>query len=93
MQEVEVFRISPEPGYYYETAEYTRSEGTYKEKNERFYTKNPIYVGKFIRHEIYGYGDGATHIDIFEDNGKEIQVKHSYNCKTSFRKVLKREIC
>ena len=88
MSEIEVFRISPEPGYYYETTEFTRSQGSFQEKNERFYTTNPMrYVGKFVKHLCFGYGDGATHIDIFDDNGKEIQVYYSYDCTTSFRKV------
>jgi len=86
MQEIEIFRISLKPGHYYETAEFTRSEGRYP--NEKYYTKNtPKYVGKFIKHQQYGYGDGATHIDIFDDNGKEIQVYYSYDCTTSFREI------
>jgi hypothetical protein len=87
----EVFRISPKPGYYYETAEYTHKKGTWSEKNEQYFTTNPMrYVGKFIKHITFGFGDSATHIDIFDDNGKEISVYYLYEGTTSFREVSPR---
>jgi hypothetical protein len=90
-EEVEVFRISPIKEKYYETAEFTRKEGIWPK--ERYYTTNPPkYVGKFIKHLRFGDRDGATHIDIFDDNGKEIEVYYSYEGRTSFREVLPKSL-
>ena len=84
----EVYRISPTVNKFYETATYTHKEG--KWPNERYYVpKNKMtYVGKFIEHKQYGYGDGATHIDIFMDNeGKPVYVNYTYEGTTCFREV------
>lgn len=87
MTEIEVFRLTPIPGKYYETALHTRSVGRYPDT--KYYTTNiPIYVGKFIKHISTGYGDSAQHYDIFNDNGKEIIVQYTYEGTTCFREVL-----
>lgn len=78
--EIEIFRLTPEEGEYYEYAECTRKEG--KWPKERYYTTNElIYVGKFIRHESIGCRDNAEHWDIFEHG----VVTYSYSGNTCFR--------
>lgn len=85
--EIEVFRIKTEVDKCYEHIEATRSEyvgqGTYR----YFSTNQPRYVGKFIRQERYGYGDGGEIIDVFSDNGKEVRVNYSYEGFTCFIEV------
>lgn len=83
MAEIQVYRISPIEGKYYYTTTWTRKEGVYP--NETYYSKNPLrYVGKFITHHQYGYGDGATHYDIFEDGDTVNHVNYTYEGTTSF---------
>lgn len=83
--EVQVFRLTLITGTYYKTAEYTRKEGIWP--NETYYTTNELrYVGKFINHVEIGYGDGATHFDIFDNDGEEIRVYYSYEGTTCFVK-------
>jgi len=88
--ETQVFRTSPIAGKYYETAELTRTEGEWP-NNLHFTTNKMRYVGKFVQHLQFGYGEGATHIDIFDDNGIEVKVYYSYEGNTSFREVAERE--
>jgi len=85
--ETEVFRITPEVGKCYKTAEYTRQTGKYP--NYRYYTTNePKLVGKFIKHyAMGGPGDGARHYSVFNLDGKEITVEYSYGGYTSFIEV------
>jgi hypothetical protein len=87
--EVEVFRITPEVGKCYEHIEATRSEYIGGTKH-RYFSENPsTYVGKFLRSEQYGQGDGADSYAIFDNNnnGKENKVKYSYEGYTCFKEV------
>jgi hypothetical protein len=80
----EMFRISPEVGKCYETAEYTSTTG--KWPNNRYFTTNPVrYVGEFVRHVSEGYRDNASHTDIFLLDGKEVFVHYTYEGTTCFR--------
>ena len=89
--ETQVYRLTPEAGKYYETAEYTRRKGRWP--NVVYYTTNKMqYVGKFVKHLQFGYHDSAIHIDIFDNNGEEIQLHYTYEGTTSFREVEKVEI-
>ena len=90
MPEVEVFRITPEKGKCYKTAEFTRQTGSYSKPPERYYTTNePRYVGQFLGTVIMGSGDGMTADSYFVDEGgKENRVSHSYEGRTSFIQVL-----
>jgi len=86
--EVEVFRITPIPGKYYATTTYTRTTGTWSQNNKQYYSMNPIiYVGKFIQGVTTGYGDGSSHYDIFEKNGKTELVHYTYEGTTSFIEI------
>jgi hypothetical protein len=77
IEEIKVFRLKPQVGKYYKTTEYTRKEGIWP--NEHYYsTKKIKYVGKFIKHEQYGWGDSMSCFDIFEDNGKNVVVQYTY---------------
>jgi len=91
MTEIEVFRMTPQVGKYYETANYIRREGRYP--SERYFTTiPPTYVGKYIRHEQYGYGDGGRHYAIFDNSGVEITVTYNYEGTTCFREVIKSKL-
>jgi hypothetical protein len=87
-EEVEVYRLTPIVGKYYETAEYTRKTGTWGEGNERYYTTNtPRYVGLYLKTERMGYGDSFRVWSIFDDNGKRVQIEYNYEGTTSFRET------
>lgn len=87
--EVEVFRLTPKEGKYYETAEATRRIGDWD--SMRYFTTNPVrYMGKFIRHERTGYHDASRSWAYFEDdNGNIINIEYSYEGNTCFREVNK----
>ena len=86
--EVEVYRLTPEEGKYYETAEYTRKTGLWSLKNEKYYTKNPLkYVGLFIKTVRTGYGDGSQSWSIFDNCGEEVRVHYTYEGTTSFVEI------
>ena len=84
--EVEVFRITPTPGKCYEHAEYTRQEGRYP-ATRYYYSGQPRYVGKHIRDERRGFGNGGEYFSFFDDNGTVNRVDYSYEGHTSFREV------
>jgi len=87
--ETEVFPLDPETGKCYEYAEATRKIGSWSQGNERYFTANPMrYVGRFVRTERRGWGDGGEVWSIFVDNnGVEHRVDYSYEGTTSFREV------
>lgn len=91
MREVEVFRLTPELGKCYSTAEYTRKTGIYYNDevhigpDSQFFTTKPLrYVGRFLRTERYGSGDGRTTTSFFDDNGTINRVDYTYEGTTSF---------
>jgi hypothetical protein len=82
--EIEVYRITPQVGKHYETAEYTRKVG--KWPNEKYFTTNtPTYVGKFVKTEQFGLGDGAQIFSVFNNNGNLETVAYTYEGTTCFR--------
>ncbi len=88
----EVSRNAPELGKYYETATYTSTTGhPYSKANpERWFTTNKlVYVGKYLRHEQRGYGEGCDSRHIFEGvNGEEVTVQvDTIDFTTCFREV------
>jgi len=86
MDEIEVFRLTPQVDSHYESVLLTRSEGVYP--NTKYYTINkPKYVGRFVKQLQYGYGDGKQVMDYFDDNGKENIVYYTYEGTTSYREV------
>jgi len=89
VNEVEVFRLTPKEGKYYETAEATRRTGNWD--SMRYFTTNPVrYMGKFLYHERTGYHDASRSWAYFEDdNGKIINIEYSYEGNTCFREVIK----
>ena len=89
LEEIEVYRLTPENGKYYETTTYTRKVGRWP--NEKYYTTNPLrYVGEFIKHYQRGYGDGAQHWDMYMNNNEEERVDYEYEGTTCFREVSQR---
>ena len=89
----EVFRDSPQLGKFYKTARFTTTTGAYYNKANpiRWFTENEvIYVGKFLRHEQKGYGEGCDSRYIFEDaEGKEVTVHaDTIDFTTCFLEVL-----
>ena len=78
--EIEVFFINPEVGKCYEHVEATRKEYIGGGKSRYFTTNTPRYVGKFIRKERYGSGDGVEVTGIF-DNGR-VEYSYGYTCFT-----------
>jgi hypothetical protein len=85
--EVEVFRITPEVGKCYEHIEATRTLNI-RGGDRKYYSENqPAYVGKFLRHERYGAGNGMETFAFFDDNGKENKVEYSFEGNTCFIEV------
>ena len=85
---IQVFREAPTPGKFYETAEYTHKTGTWSQKNEVYFTTHTLsYVGKHIKTERVGWGDGCRVWEIFNDKGVEKKVEYSYGGTTCFREV------
>ena len=84
--EVEVFRITPTSGQCYEHAEYTRMEGVYPDERYYFHGK-PEYVGKHIRDERIGSGNGGKYFSLFDNNGTINTVEYTYAGHTCFKEV------
>ena len=84
--EEEVFRdVNPVVGRCYDHVEATRREGRYP--NIRYFapTLNRVNVGRFVREERRGFGDGQQIYAIFVDNnGQERRVQYSYGGDTCF---------
>ena len=87
MEEIEVFRMNPsisDKDKCYEFAFYTRKEGYWP--NERYYTTFiPKYVGKFVKSERCGYGDGGGGAEIFDDNGIFYRSYLNFGFKIGYR--------
>jgi len=87
--EEEVFRdVNPVVGRCYDHVEATRREGIYP--NIRYFAPslNRVYVGRFVREERRGFGDGQQIYAIFVDNnGQERRVQYSYGGNTCFIEV------
>jgi Ring finger domain len=84
--EEEVSRdVNPVVGRCYDHVEATRREGRYP--NIRYFAPslNRVYVGRFVREERRGFGDGQQIYAIFVDNnGQERRVQYSYGGDTCF---------
>lgn len=87
IKEIEVFRLTPKLGKYYETVLLTRREGRFPD--EKYYTiHTPQYVGKFVVQMRSGYGDGVQVVDIFEnEKGEKVNVYYTYEGTTAYREV------
>jgi hypothetical protein len=81
--ETEVFRLSTfHTNKCYAFALSTRTAGSWP--NERFYTTHPLsHLGKYIRRESRGSGDGAKITEIFEDG----RIDYNYEGTTCFVEV------
>lgn len=87
-EEEEVFRIEPVVGRCYDHVEATRREGRYP--NTRYFapTLNRVNVGRFVREERRGFGDGQQIYAIFVDNnGQERRVQYSNGGNTCFIEI------
>ena len=80
---IEVFRINNFlPDKRYEFAHRTSVEGRWP--TERYFTTNPpLYLGKHIRSERWGYGDNGGGAEHFEEGS----VTYDYEGLTCFRAV------
>ena len=84
MSKIEVFRLTPEVGKCYSTAEFTEKVGRYP-NIELYYTTYPLrYVGRYLRTERYGSGDGMTATSFFDNNGIINMVEYTYEGTTCF---------
>jgi hypothetical protein len=81
MTEVQVYRLeSFDQKKWYETASYTRCEGLYP--NDRYYTTFPLKnMGRYLRSERWGYGDGGGGREVFTLG----YVEMDYNGTVCFR--------
>lgn len=84
MRETEVYRLcSFEKNIVYYFALYTRSEGRYP--NQRYFTTNSLQcVGKHIRSESWGMGDGGGGAEYFDNNGIIERIEYDYEGTTCF---------
>jgi hypothetical protein len=84
--EEEVFRdVNPVVGRCYDHVEATRREGRYPNIHYFAPTLNRVNVGRFVREERRGFGDGQQIYAIFVDNnGQERRVQYSYGGDTCF---------
>jgi hypothetical protein len=86
--EIEVYRViefSPDKNY--EFALKTRSECGIPNTTKHF-TTNPLeYVGKYVRAERRGRGDGGECTYVFDNNGVEIRIELDYEGRSCFREV------
>jgi Ring finger domain len=84
--EEEVFHhVNPVVGRCYDHVEASRREGIYP--NIRYFAPslNRVYVGRFVREERRGSGDGQQIYAIFVDNnGQERRVQYSFGGDTCF---------
>ena len=79
---MEIFRLTTEIGKKYKYAEYTQRVGKYP--NERYYAQEVQDVGTLLEIKEGGFADGRWRIDVFEKNGKRIEVNYSYEGRTCF---------
>jgi len=87
-QEVEIFRLNKfDPTKNYAFALYKKQIGTWPD--EHYYTtKGELqYLGKWIKQERWGYGDGGGGAEYFDDNGKETRIVYDYAGTTCFVEV------
>ena len=84
----EVYRTKPIVGKLYYHAEYDNSEGRYP--NTRYFVdKNKLkFVGEYVKHMSYGYGDGSRHYGHFLLDSKEVIVEYSYEGRTCFKEKI-----
>jgi hypothetical protein len=83
--EREVFRLLRfEKDKEYETTTYTRQEREPKKRTRYFSMLSTTYVGKWVRTERTGYGDGGRVFEIFDDNGRQVIVEYNYEGTTCF---------
>jgi len=82
----EVFRLTPVVGNYYETVMATSKVWNSRITNWQYYTTNPYrYLGKFVRSESRGLGDGSTYWEIYEKDGVELILEYDYEGMTCLR--------
>ena len=91
---IEVFRLDSnsappnnfDKNQYYAFALRTSIEGSWP--NEKYYTTNPLqYLGKHVRSEEWGFGEGHGGAETFDDNGKETRIVYDYEGRTCFKIV------
>jgi hypothetical protein len=85
--EEEVFRVNPVVGTCYDHVEATRRVGRYPHIRYFAPSLNRVYVGRFVREERRGFGDGQQIYAIFVNNGQEQRVQYSYGGDTCFIEV------
>jgi len=85
--EEEVFRVNPVVGTCYDHVEATRRVGRYPHIRYFAPSLNRVYVGRFVREERRGFGDGQQIYAIFVNNGQERRVQYSYGGDTCFIEV------
>lgn len=85
--ETEMFLINLEVGKCYEHAEATRKTNEGDMEHRYFTSRQPVYVGKFVRKETTGVRDGMEITAFFNNRGNEVKIKYSYEGNTVFREV------
>ena len=87
MNETQVYRLTKlEVGISYLFALRTRKEGIHP--NETYFTTNELeFVGKYVRSERWGYGDGGGGAEIFDNDGIEVRIVYTYEGTTCFKEI------
>ena len=78
--ETQIFRLIPVVGRSYKSAVATRKAWDSIYETWLYYTTQPLkHMGRFVRSESYGSGDGKTYTEFFDLSGQEVRLDYDYD--------------
>lgn len=83
---MEVFRLTTfDKNKCYYFALKTKTTGVYPD--EKHYSNELRYVGRYTHSEFWGFGDGASGAEYFNDNGIVNRIEYDYEGNTCFKEA------
>ena len=77
--ETQIFRLIPVVGRSYKSAVATRKVWDSIYEPWLYYTTQPLrFMGRFVRSESSGSGDGKTYAEFFDLSGQEVRLDYDY---------------